>query len=106
MSTNYYATLNNCECCKRADTVHLGKRSGGWKFNFQGSDTVRDFDAWCALVRSASHIEDEYRQALTADEMIALARDWQKGKAHSRLYTSPNNWRDANGYEFTDYDFS
>lgn len=106
MGTNYYATLNACECCKRSDQIHLGKSSGGWKFSFQGSEAVRDFDAWCALVRAASRIYDEYGCDMSAEQMIAHARDWQQGQSHSRLYPSSSNWRDANGYEFTDNEFS
>lgn len=105
MSTNYYARLNHCKACDRSDTVHLGKRSGGWAFSFQGSETVQNFDDWCNLVRSADLIEDEYRQVLTADEMIETARTWQDGKKHAVFYPG-GNWLDGNGYSFSDIDFS
>lgn len=40
MGTNYYAVLeaNKCECCDRSDKykIHLGKKSCGWNFSFQG----------------------------------------------------------------------
>jgi hypothetical protein len=106
MSTNYYAKTNACNHCNRVDYVHLGKTSWGWAFSFQGSDTVRNFDDWCNLVRSADLIEDEYQSPLIADEMIQLARDWQKGKQHATFYPNPENWLDENGYSFTDNDFS
>lgn len=106
MSTNYYAKLNYCEACGRGDDTHLGKRSGGWAFLFQGSDTVRTFDDWCALVRSAPLIEDEYGRVITANEMIEMARTWQEGKRHAVLYPE-GNWTDpTTGYSFSGHDFS
>lgn len=106
MSTNYYARLNCCVACGRHDQIHLGKRSAGWRFNFQGSYSIRNFDQWCDLVRSADAIFDEYLTPMTADEMITLAREWQQGKSHSLLYADPHNWRDENGFEFTEHEFS
>lgn len=106
MSTNYYAKLNYCEACGRGDYTHLGKKSGGWTFLFQGSHTVHTFNDWCQLVQSASVIEDEYGQVLTADEMIEAARTWQEGKQHTVLYPD-GNWTDPDtGYSFSGYDFS
>lgn len=108
MGTNFYAHMDVCECCKRpTDVIHLGKRSGGWTFNSQGSDTVRNFDDWCNLVRSASRIEDEYGYPLTADEMIKEAATWQigKGKRHADIYPD-GNWIDSAGHTFSSHDFS
>lgn len=107
MGTNFYAHTNVCACCNRFDLVHLGKRSGGWTFSFQGSDTVRNFDDWCNLVRSADRIEDEYGYPLTADEMIKEAQTWQvgKGKRHADYYHD-GNWTDQYGHSFSDGEFS
>ena len=34
MGTNFYVRLNYCEHCGRYETLHIGKRSCGWKFDF------------------------------------------------------------------------
>lgn len=36
MGTNYYIVENECKCCDRKDLVHIGKKSWGWAFCFQG----------------------------------------------------------------------
>jgi hypothetical protein len=107
MGTNFYAHTNECHCCKRVDIVHLGKRSGGWTFSFQASESVRNFDDWCKLVRSASRVEDEYGYPLTPDEMIKEASTWQvgKGKRHADYYLH-ESWIDEYGHSFSSSDFS
>lgn len=85
--------------------VHLGKGTGGWAFSFQGSDAIRTFEDWCALVRSAERIESQYGDVLTADEMIALAQQWQGGKRHADRYPE-GSWIDLHGYSFTGHDFT
>lgn len=109
MGTNFYAHIGVCACCKRPiDVIHLGKRSAGWTFSFQGSETVRNFDDWCKLVRSADHVEDEYGCPLTADEMIKEAATWGVGKGmrHAVCYPGDHSWIDSAGHSFSDYEFS
>lgn len=107
MGTNFYAHTNVCTCCNRSDIVHLGKRSAGWTFSFQGSETIRNFDDWCRLVRSASRIEDEYGTPIDAEEMIEEAATWGvgTGKRHADLYRQ-YAWIDPYGHSFSDSDFS
>ncbi len=107
MGTNFYAHTNACTCCGRSDIVHLGKRSAGWTFSFRASNTVRNFDDWCSLVRSASRIEDEYGSEVPAEEMIEEAATWGVGigKRHADSYHD-GNWIDARGHSFSDHEFS
>lgn len=95
---NYYAMIDG-------EWVHLGKNSYGWRFSFQGSDVIRTFEDWCALVRSAERIENGYDEPLTADELISEAQAAQTGKRHADRYPE-GSWIDPHGYSFTGHDFS
>lgn len=55
MGTNFYWNDRPCGTCGRHDTIHVGKRSRGWSFNFHAligqsllnddkSDTIFGFD--------------------------------------------------------------
>ena len=115
MGTNFYAHTNGCDCCKRVDIVHLGKRSAGWTFSFQGSKSVRNFDDWCALVRSADYIQDEYGRMWHAEVLIMEAATWCVGKKrHIGVYPDDgwvdqyghSFWVDQYGHSFSEGDFS
>lgn len=43
MSTNFYMSRDG-----KDETIHLGKRAGGWSFLFKGSepDNIHDFKSW------------------------------------------------------------
>jgi hypothetical protein len=57
--------------------VHLGKRSGGWKFtwNFHEEEYYQDKATLEAYVRSGRVI-DEYGEELTPDEFLEMAYNW------------------------------
>jgi len=57
--------------------VHLGKRSGGWKFcwNFHKNKYYHDKASLEEFVRSGRVI-DEYGEELTPDEFLEMAFDW------------------------------
>ena len=57
--------------------VHLGKRSGGWKFcwNFHKNKYYSDKATLEAFVRSGRVI-NEYGEELTPDEFLEMAFDW------------------------------
>ena len=59
--------------------VHLGKRSGGWKFcwNFHKNKYYSDKESLESFVRSG-RIIDEYGTEFTSDEFLEMAHNWCK----------------------------
>jgi hypothetical protein len=57
--------------------VHLGKRSGGWKFcwNFHEDKYYKDKATLEAFIRSG-RVVDEYGEELSAEEFITMAMEW------------------------------
>jgi len=57
--------------------VHLGKRSGGWKFcwNFHESEYYSNKDELLAFVRSG-RVVDEYDKEWQPEDFIQMALDW------------------------------
>ncbi len=74
MGTNFYLTVNRCECCGRSDELHIGKRSAGWPFSFRAQGDLTSFSAWNqALADPVVYaIRDEYHAAYTVEEFIAM----------------------------------
>lgn len=124
MGTNFYATTTcgqPCEHC-RPDTVHIGKRSGGWTFGFQAHDDLglTSRKAWQEHVRRPNvAITDEYGQQYTPAEFDALVdqtrEPWGPQRIEPRRRTGWNDWksayddrhyRDAEGWDFWRGEFS
>lgn len=58
-------------------TVHLGKRSMGWKFcwNFHKDRYYKDKESLIAFVKSG-RVVNEYGEELTPDEFLEMAFEW------------------------------
>lgn len=127
MGTNYYLHTNICECCKRHDSLHIGKSSAGWPFLFQGSGDydepeIRSYAQWRELmVQPGAKIVTEYGEEITFtefEELVAAKQEYIKSRSHvnitpeqaGRWYNAvdhaKHNWLDEQGYEFSDNDFS
>lgn len=67
--------------------IHLGKRSGGWKFcwNFHDNKYYADKASMEAFVRSGRVI-DEYGKELTPDEFLEMAYTWYTDGWDSQKY--------------------
>lgn len=69
--------------------IHLGKRSGGWKFcwNFHKNKYYSDKETLEAFVRSG-RIIDEYGEEHSPDEFLKMAYDWGQpdGWVHNEEY--------------------
>jgi len=67
--------------------VHLGKRSGGWKFcwNFHKNKYYSDKATLEAFVRSG-RIINEYGEELTPDEFLEMAYNWCTDGWDSQTY--------------------
>lgn len=96
MGTNYYWNPGVTDALKAFGSVHVGKSSGGWSFNFKGyrfcpgetvsadlgqgpqialdarllAFTATSWLEWKALLSRSGTIEDEYGQTISFDEFV------------------------------------
>lgn len=58
-------------------SVHLGKRSGGWKFcwNFHKEKYYKDKESLLNFIRSG-RVVDEYGREIEVEEFIQMALEW------------------------------
>lgn len=58
-------------------SIHLGKRSAGWKFcwNFHDNKYYKDRDSLLDFIRSGQ-VVDEYGEAWNVEEFINMALEW------------------------------
>ena len=103
MSTNFYLK-HKCHCCGNEQEIHLGKRSGGWKFALAyDEDNYTSWNEMKEWIRKHEwEIYDEYDDYCDKEHFIAIVEDWQDGKSHSSNYTITDN----DGYEFITREFS
>ena len=59
--------------------IHLGKRSGGWKFiwNWNSGKYYKTKDELFEFIRNG-RVVDEYGQQIDVEEFITMALDWGK----------------------------
>jgi hypothetical protein len=148
MSTNFYFIPTEGPLVAFAE-LHLGKRSGGWQFSFQGyvepggkrrvqvSDSgltvevsipplnIRSYADWKDVLRSTpGRIHDENGVEYSFDEFekevasLAPGQRWGDSSPllnhydhvleHQHRYGEldpTRNWKDAEGFSFSGYDF-
>jgi len=102
MSTNYYTKVNYCDKCGRGDEIHLGKSSGGWKFNFQYNNGMfyKNVDEMKLWLRDKK-IENEYGKEVSCKDF------WEMVKAKQKIKDPEET--DAiiiDGYKFFNREFS
>lgn len=70
--------------------IHLGKRSGGWKFcwNFHDNKYYSNKEELLAFIRSG-RVVNEYGEEQEVDEFIEMALNWEE----------PNGWINNEAYE-------
>lgn len=58
-------------------SIHLGKRSGGWKFcwNFHNNQYYKDKESLLNFIRSG-RVVDEYGEEMDVEEFITMALEW------------------------------
>lgn len=120
MGTNYYAHFNPCPCCGRGDEpIHVGKSSSGWAFSFRaynnvwiGPDkeqmTIKTAAAWRELLsRPDVTLLDEYGNKQDV-ELFWKGVDIKQtnGLFHADKHPSDMNYKDSDGYDFSEYEFS
>jgi len=86
-------------------SIHLGKRSGGWKFcwNFHNNKYYKDRDSLLDFIRSGRVI-DEYGEVWNVEEFIDMAFEWGQpdGLIADEKYTRENNSWISNPQDYTD----
>jgi hypothetical protein len=123
MGTNYYHRFNACECCKRYDERHICKSMT----SFQGfrpdpdwpddsTVSITSWAGWKQKIRADGEVWDEYGRQWDVEQFIADVEttspesrrrqyDWMVEHNH-RYGGLDHDWLDADGFSFTDTDFS
>ena len=111
MGTNYYYEYNICDCCHRADSLHIGKSAGGWAFLFRAHDEVwvterlsikiESWRDWLDFFsRHRGKITNQYDDVLELSDFIAMVNWKNSGRKGSADYI------DSDGFGFTFNEFS
>ena len=86
-------------------SIHLGKRSGGWKFcwNFHNNKYYKDRDSLLDFIRSGRVI-DEYGEVWNVEEFINMAFEWgqPEGLIADEKYMRENNRWMSNPQRYAD----
>lgn len=75
------------------NSVHLGKRSSGWKFcwNFHDNKYYSNKEELLEFIRSR-RVVNEYGEELTPDEFIEMALNWDGIVADEEYMTNNHSW--------------
>lgn len=119
MGTNYYWTdaTPDCPTCghHRAEEIHIGKSSYGWEFSFHGTDEIRSWKDWLAILKGGGEIVDEYGAPITFEDFrkVVEERSHPNGLLNHTDYCremypdyAKSLWKDGEGYSFSDGEFS
>jgi hypothetical protein len=99
MGTNYYLHKDYCPCCGHPKVeVHLGKSSGGWKFLFNKTRQVYNYETFCNFLKTGT-IYDEYGNVRSEDYLLDLIQSKQLDQEH-------DDCEHIDGYDFLNCDFS
>ena len=92
-----WSPLNPWDEFTQGMEIHLGKRSGGWKFcwNFNDNEFYHDKESLLEFIRSGRVI-DEYGSEHDAEEFIQMALDWGQPDG----LTADKDYFDKNPHRF------
>lgn len=114
MGTNFYAIYNKCEHCGRSESLHIGKRSGGWEFMFRAHEepkleSAADWRKWLNEVGAEIRGDGEFYGI----EDFWLEVERTRGKKnqtdydlHRDLLVPGDDFKDAEGWAFHRGEFS
>lgn len=114
MGTNYYWTNATppCPTCgaQRETRLHIGKSSAGWNFLFHGTDEIRSWADWWAVIRTGT-VENEYGDTLNASALQDVVENRAPGlqchlDAALREGRQAQFWKDQDGFVFCGGEFS
>ena len=75
--TDEWSSLSPWDEFIEGTSIHLGKRSGGWKFcwNFHNNQYYKDKESLLKFIRSG-RVVDEYGDEMDREEFITMALEW------------------------------
>jgi hypothetical protein len=85
--------------------IHLGKRSGGWKFlwNFHSKRYYSDKEELLAFIRSG-RVVNEYGEEIDVEEFITMALEWEQPDGYdTQTYTAKYPHEGINWMNIKDY---
>jgi hypothetical protein len=115
MGTNYYTAGQVCPCCgNRTNSLHIGKKSGGWQFSFRAHPDLdlTSRKAWEAYLSGERYVLNEYGDKITPDAFWQMVDRSRAEKLNHADYTLAKNGpseydsKDADGWSFTSREFS
>ena len=118
MGTNYYAHMNRCKCCKRADVIHVGKSYRTLRA-YREYDATGEIKSWLDwkkwLTENDVVIVDEYDKEVDLEQFI---NGWKPIDGMSEKVLDDNrewtarfgsnlgDYVDSEGFRFCVRDFS
>ena len=109
MGTNYYwyPKSNPCPTCGHdpIEPIHIGKSSAGWRFMFHGTDEIRSWEQWQAILQGKGNIVDEYGCIWSFEDFKAKVKSKDDGRVIWHKPQSVNSWNDSERYQFTTSEF-
>jgi hypothetical protein len=104
-SENSWDTESVWDRFTEGTSIHLGKRSAGWKFcwNFHDNKYYKDKDSLLDFIRSGRVI-DEYGKVWNAEQFIDMAFEWGQpdGLIADEKYMRENNRWMSNPQDYAD----
>ena len=96
MGTNYYLETDECECCGRNESIHIGKSSCGWVFSLHQTNELKSLEDWIPKLLSGK-IKDEYGSTISLQGMLNIITQRSFGIKDSENY---GLWTIKDGIEF------
>jgi hypothetical protein len=108
VSTNFYIRSKSTNPFNGEEGQHIGKRSAGWTFGFQGR-VNKSIAEWKNVIDNMpveQVIVDEYDNVYTPEEFWAAveATRTYNGKPAKSQVAGVRNWND-HGFSFSAYEF-
>ena len=115
MGTNYYTEIEACECCgRRAEDLHIGKSSSGWRFLFQshrhlGLDSRAAWEAYLLkaeakagenIITDENGVDHSVAEFFTMVDRMQAAGHPTRGDDLSMETRDDQGFRIADGREF------
>ena len=75
--TDEWSSLSPWDGFIEGTSIHLGKRSSGWKFcwNFHNNQYYKDKESLLNFIRTG-RVVDEYGEEMNVEEFITMALEW------------------------------
>lgn len=123
MGMNYYYHTNICQHCQRSDRQHVGKKSHGWTFHFQGyrfstgaNQDIVSLADWARVFKTTAGVLVDEEERVIEDPLKFLAELERPTAEQQAWEDDPKNlgghirddreWRDDEGFAFYDGYFS